>query len=260
MPPATTCKLEPGQGLPYTAEFKLISTQLLASGDVFTHRSTEMQALDSHGRFFLGVEFPATSREVSGVPPLVSGRICDPVSNTQTNWDSRDRRAVILNMPRSDQRHGCWQSDSGDFRINFDLGSHPPAFKSPPHADSVPSQGIADKTDSQKLVRDDLGSQSFQGVEAVGYRSTWPPVESGQPDPPYLTEEHWVAPSLGIWISQEVEYPRRLNRTIKWSKELASLSLAEPDFSKFLPPMDFQTVTEEMHQVPCNSLQLQSQP
>ena len=69
--------------------------------------------------------------------------------------------------------------------------------------------------------------------------------------PPYLTEEHWIAPSLGIWISQEVIYPRRMGSGMKWSRELASLNLADPDLSTFQPPQAYDVVTEDMHQVVC---------
>lgn len=242
MPPATACTLEPGEGSPFTAQFVLISVQLLASGDIYTHRSAEIQALDSHGRSYESTEFPITSPKPIAYAPLVSGRVCDPVNNTQTLWDTHDRRTVILKMPEPAERRGCWQSDDGQFRINFGLGR-------PSETRGI--QSDESRSNGPSLQVEELGTSVFQGVEAVGYRSTWPAPSNGAPDPPYLMEEHWIAPSLGIWVSQEVDYPRKLNQTLKWSRELANLEATEPDALLFEPPQNYTIKKENMREVPC---------
>lgn len=249
MPPATACTLEPGEGHPFTAQFTLISVQLLATGDIYTHRSAEIRALDSYGRSYESVEFPITSPKPIAYAPLVSGGVCDPVTNTQTLWDSHDRRTVILNMPEPVERRGCWQTEDGEFHINFELG-RPAEFRGG-HSDANGSNGPSPQVE-------ELGTSIFQGVEAVGYRSTWPAPTNGAPDPPYLMEEHWIAPGLGIWISQEVDYPRKLNRTLKWSRELANLETTEPDALLFEPPQHYSVKTENMHKVPCEKMSASS--
>ena len=252
MPPANTCKAEPSQHEPYTVEFRLIEAKPQADGTLITYRNSEVEALDSHGRTLLS----DTSPSVSGKnPSWVTGGACDPVNNTQTIWNSAVHRAVVLNMPKPDERKGCWQSSAGDFSIRFenlirqDKDGQRSTGKDA-EAPGSPSPAI----DPPRAISEDLGTAMFQGVEAHGYRSTWPPVADDKTVPPYLTEEHWVATSLGIWISQEVVYPQKIGWTMKWSKELASLDLTNPAPSTFQPPEGYDIVTEDMHQVACSQL------
>ena len=249
MPPAKTCRAEPSQHQPYTVEFRLIDMKLLADGTVFTYRPSEVDALDSHGRTMMSVTFPSVSGKN---PSWVTGGACDPVNNTQTIWNSAVHRAVVLKMPKPEERNGCWQSTSGEFKISFESLARPDKDEQTsagrePEAPVNPSSSI----EPPRAISEDLGTAMFQGVEAHGYRSTWPPVADDKTVPPYLTEEHWVATSLGIWISQEVVYPQKIGWTMKWSKELASLNLADPDLSTFQPPQAYDVVTEDLHQVVC---------
>jgi hypothetical protein len=100
-----------------------------------------------------------------------------------------------------------------------------------------------------------LGPTWVQGIEAQGYRSFLAPAQEGQSDPPYLSEEHWAAPSLGIWVMQEVNYPRKLNSTLKWSREPVSIDVSEPDPLLFEPPREYPVTSLQMRQVSCSELQ-----
>jgi hypothetical protein len=107
---------------------------------------------------------------------------------------------------------------------------------------------------------EDLGTMPIQGLEAQGHHSTWRSADDSEREPPYLNEEHWVVPSLNLWVSQEVEYPRRVNRTIRWSRELVSIKDSEPDPPTFQPPSEYPVTTEGMHPVSCKDLDAPQPP
>lgn len=250
-PRADRCLSEPSHGHPFSAEFKLTSVQLLTSGDLSTHVSRESQALDSQGRFYHGGDFPPTVPGAQNLPSLTSGHICDPAGGTQTMWNSRDRRTIILRLPSSEKRHGCWKSEDGLFSLNFEHGQEAnPAGD--PNITGRPIPGS--EGERSKALTQDMGITMIQGLEARGYGSSWPPPEQGQNEPPYLNEEHWIVPSLNLWVSQEVEYPRKINRTIRWSRELVSIKDSEPEAALFQPPPDYPVTDEEIHSVSCKDL------
>lgn len=252
-PRADRCMSEPLQGRAYSAEFKVISLQLLASGEEFTHNSTERQARDAHGRFYHSGVFPPTRPGMEDYPPLVTAHICDSAANTLTMWSSVERRTIVLHLPPPDTHRGCWRSDTEDFTLNFEKAPRDrPSSDSPPGERPIPER--ADETGRAKPTVERLGPELVQGVEALGYRSFFPPAQDGQKDPPYLSEEHWVATSLGIWVMQEVTYPRKLNSTLKWSREPVGIEVSEPDPLLFEPPQEYPVTSLEMHQVSCTEL------
>ena len=166
MPPAKTCRAEPSQHQPYTVEFRLIDMKLLADGTVFTYRPSEVDALDSHGRTMMSVTFPSVSGKN---PSWVTGGACDPVNNTQTIWNSAVHRAVVLKMPKPEERNGCWQSTSGEFKISFESLARPDKDEQTsagrePEAPVNPSSSI----EPPRAISEDLGTAMFQGLKRTG--------------------------------------------------------------------------------------------
>ncbi|UWZ83253.1 hypothetical protein [Occallatibacter riparius] len=250
-PRADRCFHEPSQGHPYSAEFLLTSVQLLPTGDLTKHMVKEFQALDSRGRFFHGSDFPPSGPRAQSLPVLVSGHICDPEAATQTMWSSWDKRTIVLHLPARAERLGCWKSDDGVFTLNFETSSHPVGGPNPGDSDPV----VASEPESPSVVTEELGTTQIQGLEAKGYYSSWRAFGDGQGEPPYLNEEHWVVPSLNLWVSQEVEYPRKANWTVRWSRELVSINDSEPETYMFQPPSTYPVTMEMMRQVSCKDLE-----
>jgi hypothetical protein len=154
-------------------------------------------------------------------------------------------------MPKMEQRVGCWESESGDLFVNFDNARRLVA-----EAEARTSQidQMARDPDNPNPLIEDLGTMTLQGVEVQGTRTTRPPATtSTDPEPPYLREEHWASPLLGIWLKQEVDYPPSTKHNIKWSRRVTNLNLNEPEPTTFEPPKDYIVVTETMHQVPCEN-------
>jgi hypothetical protein len=99
---------------------------------------------------------------------------------------------------------------------------------------------------------EDLGTAEFQGLAVHGYRSITPPAAPNDPPPPYLIEEHWVASSLGMWVKQRVDYPRRQGWTVKWQKELTSFQPGEPAPSLFEAPDGYDIEKQNLHPTACS--------
>ena len=78
---------------------------------------SDTEAFDSHGRYLGTTTFPDPNHKG---PPQTTGLECDPTTDMQYQWDSLKRSLVVLKMPEMEVRYGCWESDAGDFFINFD--------------------------------------------------------------------------------------------------------------------------------------------
>ena len=255
-PRADRCFYEPSQGHPYSAEFLLTSVQLLPTGDLSRHLSKEFQALDSQGHFFHGSDFPPSGPRALNLPVLVSGLVCDPAALTQIMWNSRDRRTIELHLPEPAERHGCWKSDDGMFTLNFGDSSYPVDASNPGNSDPV----VKSEPEPPNVETEELGTTLIQGLEAKGYHSSWRVFGDGPGESPYLNEEHWVVPSLNLWVSQEVEYPRKANRTIRWSREPVSIKDSEPEAYMFQPPSTYPLTAERMRRVWCKELEGPKRP
>lgn len=245
---AATCDPDPKRHVPYSAQFALTNDSPGADGNLVSYNYSETQAFDSHGRFLLTTTSPDPNHKG---PPQTIAFECDPTTNTQYQWDSLRKRLIALKMPDPAERTGCWESERGNFAINFEA-----ARRSAAEAEARMSrfdEEARDPDHSNPLV-EDLGTATLQGVEVQGTRTTWPPAAtSTEPEPPYLMEEHWASSLLGIWLQQEVDYPPSRKHNIKWSRRVTDLSLNEPSPSTFDPPRGFSVVTETMHKVPCET-------
>lgn len=245
MPPAFDCGKDSTTNRPFTLEFQLVDTKAGEGGELVTaYYSTDVIAYDSHGREMMTETMGLPSRKARG---KVVGRVCDPVGQRQIMWDSDEKLAVVLAMPAPDRRRGCWDSDSGEFTINFDAAN---SARAAARNRALWESSMTERSDSQENF-EDLGTVEFQGLQAHGYRSISPPAGPGDPVPPYLVEEHWVAPSLGLWVKQQVDYPRRQGSTVKWQKELTSYKPGKPAPSLFEVPEGYEIVNQSMHPVAC---------
>jgi hypothetical protein len=95
---------------------------------------------------------------------------------------------------------------------------------------------------------EDLGTQTFQGLQAHGQRSTWtiPAGTIGNSEPLAHTGEQWFSttPGLsGINVHQVNDDPQRGATT----RELVRFTQGEPDAAMFQLPQDYEVVVQETH-------------
>jgi hypothetical protein len=220
--PAT---VEP-QFLPYTVRFKATLVQVLASGTTTTKVSTIIEARDSRGRtasITTPDELGAEARS------FTVGHIREGATGKRITWDSRTRTSQTLKEPPPEQKHGCWESESG-LKIYY----------SP--ADAPMPLGPTE--------REDLGKTTIEGVEVQGVRlkTTIPAGRIGNNQPIVSTSETWYAASLGLVLRSSSENPPT-GKMGRGKKELVSLDRHEPDPSLFRPPTGYEAVTDKM--TPC---------
>jgi hypothetical protein len=172
----------------------------------------------------------------------------DEPDGTRISWDSRLKKATIIQYPQREQRHGCWKTESGDFSIRYPQERGPAATaRSDSSVKPALSATLSAQLQRTRPVREILGAATILGVEATGTRftTTTPVGEIGNDQPLVSTRESWFAGDLSLELRYIDDDPRR-GKTVK---ELVKLDLSEPDPVLFQPPEGYEVVTEEM--VPC---------
>jgi len=201
--------------IPYTAEYHITRVQTLANGSTITREDTETKARDAQGR-----QMFSSTVSLSQQKTVTNVTITDPVAHTFTHWNSLSNRATVQAMSGPHAR-GC---------------------------ESVSTQpGAASTRTQERPVVEDLGTDSIQGIEAHGTRSTTtiPVGEIGNDVPLVSTFERWVAvsPELGGLMVREASDDPRNGKS---NRELTSFTKGDPDPSLFQPPSGYEIVTEEV--------------
>jgi hypothetical protein len=215
---------------PYTAEYKITRVKTLGDGSTITQESTEVVAMDSEGRRMTAT----TTVPLSGdQTPVTHVSVNDPEARTNSNW-SVPGHEVRVTMPTPGLARGCGRSATS----------------------LVPMNGNA--TAAVRRARptvEDLGTETIQGIEAHGRRTTTttPVGALGNNEPLVNSTEIWtaIAPGLPNLIVREATDDPRMG---KMSKELVSFSQSEPDSTVFQPPPDYEIVTREALSDPCQGI------
>jgi hypothetical protein len=106
----------------------------------------------------------------------------------------------------------------------------------PPPPPPPPPPGMPGAAEGQ-TVREDLGSQSIEGVSAIGSRSTTtiPAGAIGNEQPITIVSEQWFSPDLQVLVLTRHSDPRQGDTTYR----LVNVVRAEPDRSLFVVPADY---------------------
>jgi hypothetical protein len=234
---------------PYLAEFKSVFVQTLADGTTITSETRDIEALDSHGRSLLTKSVPLPGHAANEQD--LQTTVYDPVGRTDGRWDSLTKTAKITKFPPEDERHGCWTTDSGSYKVNYGSARQSAPANNPDRMTGSTTLSVLTNTSStlNGTVEEDLGTDVIQGVEVHGVRrtSTIPAGKIGNDRPIVTTNEIWTAPSLGIALRLVSDNPT----SGKSTHEVVSLTVGDPDPSVFQPPEDYKVTEEELHEVPC---------
>jgi len=246
------------KGAPYTADGVTETIQTLADGNRIVNRITSSMARDSEGR---------TRREQSlrglGVFGNAAGEeqvqtvfINDPVAGVTYTLDSRSRTA-LKSVPFTFE----FTRKPGDpvegRTFEFKVAPDAPAGASRnllvttslPAPAGVPEIGpegagtlvFRSKSPNTNEVKEQLGKQLIEGVEAEGTRTTVtiPAGEIGNERPIEIVSERWVSPELQLVVMTRHSDPR-FGETIY---KLTNINRAEPAKSLFEVPAGY-TVKE----------------
>ena len=200
----------PVVGQPYSAVQVHGSTQTLADGSTVSHHGHHVVARDAEGRVHVEMRL---ANGKNGAPDDVLVFVMDPVAHTLTTWmaggSDHPKIASTLKIPATQQAGA-------------------PRPESP--RDTTRPQPI--------ITTQDLGTQSIEGLEVTGVRTTTivPVGRSGNSAPITKTHEVWTSPDLQLVIKQEWTDPRIGKRTV----ELKKISRENPDPALFRPPAGYE--------------------
>jgi hypothetical protein len=134
-------------------------------------------------------------------------RIHDPVSNTDTRWDSTSKEAKVIHWPRG--------APGGVAANPFS-----------PFLAAVPG-----------TVEEKLGIRIIEPVVAEGTRSTYAMTGAQDQNGQALSVVHesWYCPELKIVVLETNDDPR----SVTTRNELVGIVRGEPDVTKYRPPADY---------------------
>lgn len=215
--------------LPYTAEYKTTSVKTLADGTTITNEWTEVVVTDSADRHLSST---TTIPQDEGKTPWTVSHVSDPVAHTSMTWNSLRQTATVMKMP-----------EPGELRTQCPSASSAIAMPRPAPQALAPHQ---------RPNVEDLGTETIQGVEARGRRTTTttPAGAVGNNEPIVRTRDLWMAvdPGLNGIVVREVNNDPESGKRIK---ELTSFTQAEPDPSVFQPPQGYEIESKDAPAMGC---------
>jgi hypothetical protein len=241
-------------GAPYSAERVSEHVQTLADG---THINQTNQLVkvyrDSMGR--TRVERPAfrapLDRRTNWIESPIIVEVNDPVAHVRYVFSLEEPIAHRQELPTDNPQAALQRGQSGAVLIgtigavaiadDLDDSVPPPPPVRAPMPSTVPRQRV-DNPEHLQTSREDLGTQTIEGIEVEGHRHTmtWPVGAIGNDAAITNTSETWTSPALKEVIVRKSNDPRYGETTVK----LVNINRSEPDASLFEPPPGY-TVKDE---------------
>jgi hypothetical protein len=242
------------KGAPYSAEAVTETIQTLGDGNRIVNRMSSMIYRDSEGRTRREQSLKGLGILGAGEEPFKTIFINDPVAGVTFALDSRSHTAlksVPFTFEFNTKKGEGQQSEfkvappsagaSGNVIVTAPLAGLPgPGTDHPP-------MGVGEtfvfrtRTNNANEVKEQLGKQNIEGVEAEGTRTTVtiPAGEIGNERPIQIVSERWYSPELELVVMTRHSDPRTGETTYK----LTNINRAEPAKSLFEVPSDY-TVKE----------------
>jgi hypothetical protein len=236
------------KGAPYSAEAVTETIQTLADGNRIVNRITSMLYRDSEGRTRREQSLKGLGMFGAGEEPLQTIFINDPVAGVTFSLDSRSHTA-LKSVPFTFEFSGK-KGEQFEFKVAQGSAStsgnvvvtstHTPEDQSKMQTEAG---GAGDtfffrtKTNKANEVKENLGKQNIEGVEAEGTRTTVtiPAGEIGNDRPIQIVNERWYSPELQLVVMTRHSDPRTGDATYK----LTNINRAEPVKSLFEVPSDY---------------------
>jgi hypothetical protein len=231
----------PVQGAPYSATITNEYIQTLEDGTHITQTSTGNIARDSQGRTRQDASLPAIGNlSAADAPHLVF--IQDPVAQTVYTLNLTDKTAQKMpSLPQNLSTSGPVTPMSGESKFAIRVeGSVPPGGLPPLPPPGIMMQRTFIGGDQGQVNTEDLGSQTMEGVQVTGVRTTRtiPVGEIGNDRPISIVTEVWTSPDLKTIVYSKRSDPRMGEQTF----QLTNIVRSEPDASLFTVPPDFKIV------------------
>jgi hypothetical protein len=227
----------PVSGAPYSATITNETIQTLEDGTHINQTSTGNTARDSQGRTRQDASLPAIGNlSAADAPHLVF--IQDPVAQTSYTLNLTDKTAQKMPaFPPALSTSLPPGGGPGKFVMQMS-GSVPPGV--PPPMGIAMQRTIVASGDQGQANTEDLGTQTMEGVQVTGVRTTRtiPVGEIGNDRPISIVTEVWTSPDLKTIVYSKRTDPRMGEQTF----QLTNIVRSEPDASLFTVPADFKIV------------------
>ncbi len=241
------------KGAPYSAESVTETIQTLADGNRIINRITSSVYRDSEGRTRREQTLKGLGIFGTGEEPLQTISINDPVAGVTYSLDTRTHTAhksMSFTFELA-EKSGIEGAQRFEFKVPPGTAGAagtarsviltPPAGAPPPDVDhftvrtGVATYAFKTAPGANNQVKQELGKQVIEGVEAEGTRTTItiPAGEIGNERPIEIVSERWYSPELQLVVMSRHSDPRTGETTYK----LTNLNRAEPAKSLFeVPP------------------------
>lgn len=232
--------MNPVKGAPFSAQGSMTFTQTLSDGTKITRQTNSVMYRDSEGR---------TRREenVGGAGGHQIVFINDPVAGTNYMLDQDDHTAHKMPAIHIEQDGDGVSVESHVMTIDVkgvsSEGVPPPP---PPHVGDFSTIIINSESGAGAMAgkgtTESLGTQSFDGIQAEGTRttSTIPAGKIGNDRPIQIISERWYSSDLHVVVMSKHSDPRMGENVY----QLSNINRTEPAASLFEVPSDY-TVKED---------------
>jgi hypothetical protein len=250
------------KGAPYSAEAVTETIQTLGDGNRIVNKFTSQVYRDSEGRTRREQTLKSLSGVGTGEEPLQTIFINDPVAGVTYSLDSRSHiahKSMPFNFKIATKSGALVEDQRFEFRSAQGTGTTQSVIVTSPvgPGQRVPPPGANDHFEVRtegtagfairtkpvpgNEVKEELGKQMIEGVEAEGTRTTItiPAGEIGNERAIEIVSERWYSPELQLVVMTRHSDPRSGETTYK----LTNINRTEPAKSLFEVPPGF-TVQE----------------
>ena len=244
------------KGAPYSGEAVTETIQTLSDGNRIVNKFTNSVYRDSEGRTRREQSLKGLGVLGSGDEPLQTIFIHDPVAGVTYSLDSKSRvahKSSPFRFQLSRTPGGGIATTQGQ-TFEFKMAPHGASVEAarvpPPAVDHFMMRTEAgvggtyafrtSKADAN-AVKEQLGKQMIEGVEAEGTRTTVtiPAGEIGNERPIEIVSERWYSPELQLVVMTRHSDPRFGETTYK----LTNINRTEPAKTLFEVPSDYTIKT-----------------
>lgn len=195
------------KNMPYSAETISTRDQVLADGNRIHRENHGKSYRDSEGRTRNETEMNVPA----GTPPMTMVHIFDPEKKVSIQLDEQRQVATINHFGQPE----------------------PPVQRQ-----QTPAQIAAMQANRPKISREDLGTQTIEGVPAHGWRTTRtiPAGAEGNDAPLTIVSETWTAEDLHLTVLNKTDDPRGGAMETRY----VNVQRVEPDPALFQIPADYK--------------------
>lgn len=212
------------KGAPYSAVAVTETVQMLGDGNRIAQRSSTTVYRDSTGR----TRREVTMTDAKMAPAIV---ISDPSTGVNYTLDPQNRTAIKHESPVMKKVELA--RVEGELRLKLDDEKKRATLQPSANAETLKKR---------QPVKEPLGRQMIEGVEAEGVRTTRtiPAGQIGNDLPINIVSEQWYSPELQLLVMSKHSDPRTGETTYR----LTNINRIEPDRTLFEVPADYAVSSE----------------